>query len=67
MQEETKEHLFWEYFMCHSIGQNRKVLKDNNYETNLTHYRISFGVLYEISMINFIIVIAKYCTSASQC
>ena len=44
MQEETKEHLFWEYFMCHSIGQNTKVLKDSNYETNLTHYRISFGV-----------------------
>ena len=48
----------------------QKFLKDNNLEIELTYYRISFGILdknnIKTSMINFIILIAKYWILASK-
>ena len=45
-------------------------LKDNNLEIELTYYKISFGILdknnIKTSMINFIILIAKYWIFASK-
>ena len=47
-----------------------KVLKNNNKEIDLTYHRISFGILdknnIKTSMINFIILIAKYWIFASK-
>ena len=48
----------------------QKFLKNNNLEIELTYYRISFGILdknnIKTSMINFIILIAKYWIFASK-
>ena len=65
MQEETNAHLFWECsYVQEYWSKIQKFLKDNNLEIELTYYRISFGILdknnIKTSMINFIILIAKY-------
>ena len=48
----------------------QKFLQDNNFEIDLTYYRISFGILDKNSvktpMMNIIILIAKYCIFASK-
>ena len=48
----------------------QKFLKENNLEIELKYYRISFGILdknnIKTSMINFIILIAKYWIFASK-
>ena len=48
----------------------QKFLKNNNLEIELPHYRISFGILdknnIKTSMINLIILIAKYWIFASK-
>ena len=71
MQEETNAHLFLD---CHFVqgywSKIQKFLQDNNFEIDLTYYRISFGILDKNSvktpMMNFIILIAKYCIFASK-
>ena len=71
MQEETNAHLFWD---CHFVqgywSKIQKFLQDNNFKIDLTYYRISFGILDKNSvktpMMNFIILIAKYCIFASK-
>ena len=46
------------------LSKIQKFLQDNNFEIDLTYYRISFGVLdknnIKTPMMNFIILIAKY-------
>ena len=46
MQEGTNAHLFWD---CHFVqgywSKIQKFLQDNNFEIDLTYYRISFGIL----------------------
>ena len=71
MQEETNAHLFWECsYVQEYWSKIQKFLKDNNLEIELTYYRISFGILdknnIKTSMINFIILIAKYWIFASK-
>ena len=71
MQEETNAHLFWECsYVQEYWSKIQKFLKDNNLEIELTYYRISFGILdknnIKPSMINFIILIAKYWIFASK-
>ena len=71
MQEETNVHLFWECFYVQEYWSKiQKFLKNNNLEIELTYYRISFGILdknnIKTSMINFIILIAKYWILASK-
>ena len=66
MQEETNAHLFWD---CHFVqgywSKIQKFLQDNNCEIDLSYYRISYGILDKNSvktpMMNFTILIAKYC------
>ena len=65
MQEETNAHLFWECsYVQEYWSKIQKFLKDNNLEIELTYYRIIFGILdknnIKTSMINLIILIAKY-------
>ena len=61
---------FGNAFMCKSIGRKYKFLKNNNLDIDLTYHKISFGILnrnnIKTSMINFIILIAKYWISASK-
>ena len=46
MQEETNAHLFWDcHFVQGYLSKIQKFLQDNNFEIDLTYYRISFGVL----------------------
>ena len=71
MQEETNAHLFWECsYVQEYWSKIQKFLKDINLEIELTYYRISFGILdknnIKTSMINFIILIAKYWIFASK-
>ena len=46
MQEETNAYLLWDYHFVQGYWPKiQKFLQDNNLETDLTYYRISFGIL----------------------
>ena len=71
MQVETNAPLFWECFDVQEYWSKiQTFLKINSLEICLTYHRISLGILDKNNiitlMINFIILIAKYCIVASK-